>query len=42
VWSENLQQQTRDFLHQYGAAAMKHSGDYGFGVCVVLKGKYIL
>jgi hypothetical protein len=42
MWSEVLQQQTREFLEQYQAAAMKHFGDSRFGLCVFIDGKYVI
>jgi hypothetical protein len=42
MWSEELQQQTREFLEQYPAAAMKHFGDIKFGICMIKEGKYLV
>lgn len=43
MWTETLQQQTRDhFENVLPAAAMKHFGDGKFGVCVYLDGKYTI
>ena len=43
MWTETLQQQTRDhFENVLPAAAMKHFGDDNFGFCVFLEGKYTI
>jgi Tfp pilus assembly protein PilP len=35
MWSEELQQQTKEFLEKYPVAAMKHFGDMKFGICMI-------
>ena len=41
MWSDELQEQTREFLKTYPMAAMKKIGGV-YGVCVLEKGIYII
>ena len=42
MWTEGLQQQTREFFKNMNGAFMKHSGDSRFGFCILLEGKYVI
>ena len=42
MWTEELQQQTRDLFEKMNGALMKHFGDGRFGLCVLMDGKYII
>ena len=42
MWSEELQQQTREFFKKWPMAMMKHFGDMKFGVCHVKDGRYLI
>lgn len=42
MWTAELQQQTREFFENMNGAFMKHFDDSKFGLCILLKGKYII
>jgi len=42
MWTENLQQQTREVFENMNGAFMKHFGDSQFGLCILIDGKYII
>ncbi len=42
MWTEELQQQTREFFETLPVAAMKHFGDMKSGFCKLKDGKYII
>ena len=42
MWSEALQQQTREFFDTLPMATMKHFGDMKYGFCILRDGQYII
>lgn len=42
MWSEELQQITRESFERFPVALMKHFGDMKFGFCVQQDNKYII
>ncbi len=42
MWTENLQQQTRELFENMNGAFMKHFGDSRFGLCILIDGKYVI
>jgi hypothetical protein len=42
MWTEELQQQTREFFKTLNGAFMKHFGDSRFGLCIYQNGKYVI
>ena len=42
MWTENLQQQTREVFENMNGAFMKHFGDSRFGLCILIDGKYVI
>jgi len=42
MWSEELQNQTREHFETMPMAFMKHFGDLRFGACVLIKGEYVI
>ncbi len=42
MWTEELQQQTRDLFEKMNGAFMKHFGDSRFGFCILIDRKYVI
>jgi hypothetical protein len=42
MWSQSLQEQTREFFRRYPFAFVKHFGDFRFGVCSLMDGRCIV
>ena len=42
MWTETLQQQTREFFEKMNGGFMKHFGDDKFGFCILKAGKYTI
>lgn len=42
MWSDELQQQTKEYFEKMPFALMKYFGDSRFGVCTLIKGEYII
>ncbi len=42
MWTEGLQQQTRELFEKMNGACMKHFGDSRFGLCIFIDGKYVI
>lgn len=42
MWSKKLQKLTKEYLEEMPAASMKHFGDFGYGFCLLMDGKYII
>jgi hypothetical protein len=42
MWTEGLQQQTRELFESMNGAFMKHFGDSRFGLCIFIDGKYMI
>ena len=42
MWTEKLQQQTRELFKNMNGAFMKHFGDSRFGLCILIDGKYVI
>jgi hypothetical protein len=42
MWSETLQEQTREFFRRYPLAFVKHFGDLRFGICSLEEGRCVV
>jgi len=42
MWTEGLQEQTRELFEKMNGACMKHFGDSRFGLCILIDGKYVI
>jgi hypothetical protein len=42
MWTEGLQQQTRELFQSMNGSFMKHFGDSRFGLCIFIDGKYVI
>ena len=42
MWTEKLQQETKELFENMNGAFMKHFGDSRFGLCILIDGKYVI
>ena len=42
MWTEELQQQTRELFEKQNGAFMKHFGNGKFGICILVDGTYTI